>query len=354
IGLASTATAAIVLPLEGLRFSPSEGMSLQKTYTVETDAELDDLSLLISGQDLGAMFAPSMAISASSEVTFTDVYTSVADGRPSKLERTFDTLANEMSMSMEMMGESQEEGSETSSPLEGQTIVFTWDDDAGEYGIEYADDSAGDEDLLADLVEDTDMRWLLPGDDVSVDDSWDFDPAKMQHLLAPSGNLQWEAEGVDDADMEEFEEMFGQFTDRAMEEAKKLLEGDSTATFLGAREVDGRQVGVVGIAVEIGSSADFASMMQEIIETAVEESGEEVPDDFEVYVEAADISLDVESEGEMMWDMETGTLYGMNMSADFEMAIDLVVSMTAEGDSQDLEVSAAFSGVMTAGVETER
>ena len=45
---------------------------------------------------------------------------------------------------------------------------------------------------------------------------------------------------------------------------------------------------------------------------------------------------------------------GMNMSADFEMAIDLVVSMTAEGDSQDLEVSAAFSGVMTAGVETER
>ena len=345
---------AFALPLEDLRFGPESGSTLSKTYTTEFDMELDDLSLLVSGQDLGAMFEPSMSFAGSSEVSFTDEYGSISDGKPTRLTRTFDSLGLESSTSIEMMGESQEEGAEAVSPLDGLTVVFSWDEESGDYTAEFGEESTGDEELLEGLTEDTDLRWLLPEGGVAVDESWSFDPSQMEHLLFPSGDLGWAPEGAEDVDMEEFEELFEQFGDELMDSLDGLLDGEGTATFTGAREADGRTVGAIALEAEISSSADLASTIQDLIESAVSEAGEEVPDDLEIYVEAADVSIELEAQGELLWDMETGSAHSMTMDGEFEFTIDLIVSATAEGETQDLEVGMSMSGVMTAGLETSR
>jgi hypothetical protein len=354
LGLAGAALAWTPV-LEALRFAPAEGTTVEKTFTNEFDIELDDFSMIVSGQDIGQMLGvPSMQISGGSEMVFEDEYGAVTDGRPKKLTRTFATLGSDTAVSFEMMGESSEEGGEVTSPLEGQTVVFTWDGDAEEYRVEFAEGSAGDDDLLEGLEEDADMRSLLPSGDVEEDQSWSFDPEVLQALLMPGGDLAWESDEMADADMEEFEEMFGQFGERAFDSAEELLDGEGTATFRGTREVDGREVGVIGLEVEVGSSVDFASLIQELIEAAIQEADGEVPDDLDVYVESADVSLDIEAEGELLWDMATNTPFSVRLSGDFSVAVDLVVSGTAEGETQDLELAVEMSGVMSSGMTSSR
>lgn len=349
------ATVAWTPVLDGLRFEPEEGTSIEKTFTTEFDLELDDLSLIVSGQDLGAMIGvPSLQISGGTELVFTDEYGAVRGGRPARLVRSFDSLGSDTTFSVEMMGEQQEEGGEATSPLEGQTVVFSWDEDSGEYVVTYDEDSGGDEDLLSGLDEDVDMRAMLPSGDVDVDDSWSFEPAILESLLMPSGNLGWETEDMGEADMAEFEEMMEQFSERAMAAASELMDGEGTATYRGKREVDGREVGVIELQFEVSSSVDFASLIQDLIETAVAEAGEDVPDDLDVYVEAADISVDVEAEGELLWDMGTGTPLSIQLSGDFSVALDLGVSATAEGETQDVEMSMEMSGVMSSGMTSSR
>lgn len=341
--------------VDGLRFGPSEGTTLEKTFTSEFDFELDDFSMLVSGQDIGAMLGvPSMQISGGMELVFEDTYGPLRDGRPAKLTRTFASLGSDSTVSFEMMGESQEEGGEGTSPLEGQTVIFTWNDELDDYKVEFDEGSAGDEELLEGLEENADLRELLPSGDVEVDQSWSFEPSLLQGLLMPGGNLGWETDGASEADMEEFEEIFEQFSERATEMAEELLDGEGKATYRGKREVNGREVGVIGLEVEISSSVDFASLVQELIETAVSEAGEEVPEDLEVYVEAADISIDLEASGELLWDLATGTPFSLQMTGDISVAGDIAISGTAEGETQDLELSIEMSGVSTIGMTTSR
>ncbi|QDU69360.1 hypothetical protein [Engelhardtia mirabilis] len=353
-------TACVGLGLAGWRvagdqvaFGPSDGTTVTKTFSNEFEMELDDFSMIVGGQDIGAMLGtPEMNISSSSEITFTDEYGGVADGRPSKLTRTFGDLSSEVVAAFEMMGESQEDGSEMSSPMEGIAVVFTWNEESDDFDVAFAEDSEGDDALLEGLTEDTDLRQLLPAGEVEVDATWDFSPKILQGLLLPGGDLSWETEDMPDADMAEFEEMFSEFTDEAMSLGEGLMDGTGTATYRGTREIDGRQVAVIGLEVEIGSSADFSRLLTNIAERALEQ--EDVPDDAEVDIQTADVSLDVEAEGELLWDLATGTPLSLTMSGDFDVALDVSVTAAGDGEEMDFEASVAMSGPFTSSLTTSR
>jgi hypothetical protein len=357
VAIAGAGAIALALaPLrDALTFGPDEGVEVTKAFSTEFDLELDDLSLFISGQDIGSMIgSPSIQVLGGFELTFTDLYGEVVDGRPRRLERTFDELSSDSTVSFEMMGESQEDGGEASSPLEGLSVVFAWDEESESYRTRYADDSGGDDEWLEGLTEDTDLRELLPRGDVSEGDSWSFDPEILLSVLMPGGDLAWDAEGIEDADMEEFDELFDEFSERLLEAAEELLDGEGTATYAGVRDVDGREVGAIELELEVDSSVDFADLIQELIEDAMDEAGDEVPADVEVYVETAALTVEIEAEGEMLWDLASGTPHSMGMSGDFLLVLELVVSGTAEGESQDVEATIELSGVLTSGMTTSR
>ena len=78
---------------EAIAFHPEPGSSVTKTFTSGGEYELDDLSLIVNGEDMGGMLGQfEMSMKALNTIEVTDAYMAVADGRPTELLRTFDTL----------------------------------------------------------------------------------------------------------------------------------------------------------------------------------------------------------------------------------------------------------------------
>ncbi|MEE8468435.1 MAG: hypothetical protein V3T22_08270, partial [Planctomycetota bacterium] len=252
--------------VEKISFAPGEGTSLTKTFTNTMVFGLDDMSMLMNGEEHPMMPEIEMDMEVTSSTTITDEYVSMGRGRPQILRRTFDEIGTEMNLEMviEAMGQSEEQnpsGAGTS-PLEGETVVFTWDDEDEEYKVTFPEDAEGDEDLLANLIEDMDLRVLLPDGEVSEGDSWDIPLAGLVDVLAPGGDLKLDID-MDGAGagmgspppemMSNMREMFGD-----------MLEGSATATFSSTRDVDGTTVAVIDIEIDIDTARDMTEFLESV------------------------------------------------------------------------------------------
>jgi hypothetical protein len=141
------------------------------------------------------------------------VYSAVAEGRPSKLLRTFDALSQNMDfeISVPMDGGTPPQFDSTSA-LEGKTVAFTWNAEKGDYDIAFAG-GEGDNDLLERLTEDMDLRVFLPAKEVAADDTWDVPLGSLKNLFSPGGDLKLRPEGmeIDEEQVQFFEDMFAGF-----------------------------------------------------------------------------------------------------------------------------------------------
>ena len=148
-----------------------------------------------------------------------------------------------------LMGEEEAQspnGSGTSE-LEGSTVVFTWNDDDGEYELSFPEGEEGDAELLEGLTEDMDFRALLPDGELSEGESYDIDLAGLVDVMAPGGDLKIEMEvdgadgaamGPDPAMMSDFRQFF-----------EDVVEGSATGKFVEMRDVDGVNVAVRVVAL---------------------------------------------------------------------------------------------------------
>lgn len=348
LGFASLAVVLVAFapPLDQPAFSPAEGARLTKTFVVGGDFSLDEFSAIVDGQDIGAMLGSmEMSLEVQNTVTVTDTYVSSDGGRPEKLERTFDSLEGltTVALTTDFGGEDQDMSSE--SELEGITVVFTWNDEEGEYEVEIEGED-DDEELLDGLVEDMDLRVFLPPGEVSVDDTWDVDLELLGDVAFPGGNLKILPEDLDEGgeDMDVFDEIFGEDFGEYLSE---LLEGTCVCTYKGVSEEEG--LAEINVAIEIGSAADLTDMLTQILESVADEVGEEIP----FSIELADLNLDFEGEGVLMWDLENGRISSFELNADMIVAADLGVSGDMDGASQSAELSMEMSGTYEYTVETE-
>jgi len=243
-----------------------------------------------------------MSFETAQTIVVVDEYGKTEDGKPLKLTRTYDEIATavEIAMSIDMGGETQDQDQsvESSSELEGLTVEFTWDEEEEEYVREFPDGD-GDEELLEGLLEDMDLRALLPAGKVSKGDEWEIDPTDLIPVLAPGGDLSLEmgeeiemTMGPSPGGMD-FTEMLGD-----------LLEGEATATFEGIREVDGLQIAVITIVVEIDSANDMTDMVADSM------PDQELPEGMEMSIDRMDIEIELEAEGTLHWDVEGGHVQG--------------------------------------------
>ncbi|MAE29854.1 MAG: hypothetical protein QF724_11550 [Planctomycetota bacterium] len=348
--LPTLALAAIALPLasafrapaDTLVFAPAKGLTLTKTFTSEGDFGLDNMSMLMNGQESPMMPDMEMSFNTAQTIVVVDEYGKVDDGQPLKLTRTFDELSTniEVSSSMDMGGESQAEDQsiESSSELEGLTVEFTWDAEEEEYTKEFPDGD-GDDDLLEGLFEDMDLRVLLPDDEVSKGDEWEIDPSDLKSILAPGGDLALEPEEMEDGGMSmgpspggmDFSEMFGD-----------LLEGEATATFEGTREVDGLEVGVITLVVEIDSANDMTDMLEDMV------GSEELPEGMEMSFDRMDVEIELEAEGTLYWDVSGGHVHSFDLSGELALMIDMAMTMDIPGQGEmTVENTMEMSGTMS-------
>ncbi len=328
---------------DGLSFHPAEGASLTKTFTLESELSLDEMSVSVNGQDIdpeqfGGM---EMTTSVKQVIAVTDQYLSLGEGRPSRLKRTFDELSSttQVSLNNAMMG-NQDETLTGKSDLEGLAVEFTWNEDQGEYAVAFAEGSKGKEELLEGLAEDTDLRGFLPEGEVKEGATWSVDVQLLRHVLAPSGAVKIEPENVS--------EMMGmQGPQPSMDEMLGEFEGNVTAEYAGTREEDGVRVAIVKLKVEVTSAKDATELMQENMEEM------ELPPEVEMSVDSLDIEYGFEGEGELHWNLGTGLLHSMSLSGEASMTIDTSMKLHAQGMDQAIENSMTLSGNQSVSVTSD-
>ena len=327
------------------RFAPEAGLSITKRIETKTDISLDDMTVSVNGQEMDAsMMSMEMDTSMQQVVTVTDTYVSVSDGRPTKLERSFDELSSKtnVSMSHAMMGD-QDSDMDGSSELEGETVLFSWDDDEGEYSVAFAGDSDGDDELLEGLAEDLDMRALLPDGDVSEDDSWPVEPYALRSVFAPGGSVKIEPDDTEGGPMG-----MGGAPTPSLNEMLGELEGEVTATYRGTRDEDGVTVAVIEIEADVSAANDLTDYMEGMMD-GMDTGGMEI----EMEIDSFDVEFMFEGQGELLWNVESGVLYSLTMSGETSQIVDSAMNMAMGGMEQAMEQSMTMTGSQTTTITTE-
>jgi hypothetical protein len=323
--LAAPALYAFAAAPSKVTFEPSEGSSAAKTFENVVEMTLDNMDMTMNGEEAPMMPEMDMSITMTSTVAVTDEYVKIRENAPATLRRTFDELANNVSVSMEieMMGDTQSNDQEidASSELEGKTVVFIWDEDEADY-VKAFDPEEEESELLEDLWEDMDLRSLLPEGDVSEGDEWTIPVKGLGSILAPGGNLAMVPEEMDaEAMMSGGMGMGGSMADFISE----LLDGEANGRFLGMRVVDEKKLGAIKVTVDISSSNDMTEKVLEMMEN--------MPDEMEMEMDFdhIDVEFTLEGEGELLWDMEAGRAHSFELSGPTTMTYDVGISMEMEG-----------------------
>jgi hypothetical protein len=330
------------LPGDGVGFHPAAGTTLTKTFTLESELTLDEMETSLNGNPVDPkMFGGmEMTTSITQTIGITDEYVAVAQGRPSKLKRTFNDVSSttQVSMKNEMMGE-QNQTIDGKSALAGLTVEFVWDEDQGKYSVGFAEGSEGEDELLEGLVENTDLRGFLPKGEVKEGATWSVDPQLLRDVLAPSGSVKIgpenPPEGFQGQQQPSMDEMLGQF------------EGTVQAEYGGARNEGGTRVAVIKLKVEVSTAKDVTQFMAESMENA------ELPEGAEMDVESFDIEYAFEGEGELHWDLAAGLPHSLSLAGQATMTIDSVMMMSMQGTEQKFENSMTMSGDQSVSVASE-
>ncbi|MEX1025890.1 MAG: hypothetical protein WD226_12525 [Planctomycetota bacterium] len=321
-----------------LAFSPAEGTTIRKTITTTAEVALDEMSLVMDGQEMDQAAGMELDMTESQTLVVVDTYVSMANGRPKVLRRTFEELIDESTQSMSMpqpMGDTETD-SAGSSELEGKTVVFTLDSESGDYVASFPEDEKADEALLQGLEEDLDLRGFLPRGEVAVGESWDVEAESVRHILAPGGNLHIIDESTDQGPM-------GGGPEPSMSEMLGELSGRVTCTLEAMREEEGTSLAVIKVLIEVDSTNDLSEFVAEQLANAEKPEGM----DMEMDVESMDIEFQYEGEGEILWDVKRGVLSKLLLNGEMTLINDTAMTMTMMGQSQSFEQSMVFAGTST-------
>jgi hypothetical protein len=337
--LCSPVLLAFALPASKVRFAPSEGSSVTKTFENKGEFSLDHMSMTINGQESPGTPQMTMTFNTNQKIVVTDEYVSNREGAPKKLKRHYDDLGSDvaMSMKMEVMGEShdQDKSVKAKSQLTGKTIVFTWDSDAKEYKKAF-DPAEENADLLKGVREDMDLRALLPENEVKEGDEWDINVKDLATVLGPGGNLslvpdEKESGGMDPgmtSGMTSMSEMLGD-----------LLEGEAKGKFTGMRDVGGTKMAVIKITVKISTSKDMTDIVTEAMKKT------KLPSEMEMKFDHMDMDLKIEGEGELVWNVASGHAQSLDFSGPVHVNMDMAMKISPPGQgSMSLEQRMEMSG----------
>jgi len=333
---ACAATCLALAPAsDTVSFHPADGSSAAKKCAIHSEFSLGDVSAVVDGQDVSENLPPDLEFAIEVLMEVTDDYVRSGAGRPLELIRSYDELSLEWSA--EGGGESQSESADEFAELEGRRVRFRWNDDEKEYDVSFHE-SEGDPELLEGLGVDMDLLALLPEDEVSEGDRWSVEARELGSVFffgSDPGKLRPDVQG-------EGAEVFQQIEAELLPQLEKLGEDFKTeCEYKGRREVDGRSLGVIRLALKGDGSMDLASLIAAAIEK------QPMPEEVDVSISAATLGLRVEGEGELLWDLEAGHLHAFEMTADIEIDLEFDIDATAPDGDHSAEVSAELLGEAT-------
>lgn len=335
---------AFATPVEEFKFAVASGSALSRTIVQETEMSLDDMSVYQNEQDMSGMMGK-FEITAKNKMTVkvSDKFLEMGEGAPTKLQRTFESLGNSTSMSMQAdnpMIPSQDREMQGKSELQGKVVLFTRDGDG--YKKTFGPDTTGDDEMLAGLEEDMDFRGLVPSGSKSVGDTWSVELPAFKNVLAPGGNLRIEIEESGGDDMG-----FGSMgSEGSLAEQLGDLEGEVKAEFTKVEREGGAKIAVVKLTYEIKSAQDMSEKARESIEKNKDKMG-----GAEVEIESADVELKFKGEGELRWDLAANHLIALELSGEMSMAMENAMKMDMMGTSMRMRMAMDMSGTFSQKIE---
>ena len=319
--------AATILLLPGaseeLVYAPAEGLVLVRTFDASYDYSLDERHIELDGEEFPHDAPPELQILSEEHIVVTDELQGVEGGRPTRLQRTFDELERNVTQSTPGAEDAEQH---SLCDLEGSSVVFRWNEDEQAYDVEAAEGEELDEDVLDDLLEDMDLRQILPDKEVEPGDEWEVDVDAYARLMWPGGFLHFYEEG-------------GEFDAEGVQGDRELvenLEGKGKAVFQSLRDEDGVQVAVLHVRFEVTSS-----------------STRTVPGPAESEAERT-LSLTREIEGTLLWAVEAGHLASAELSAEAELEVSETGTIETPSGDKELRQTSTFSGTIDYRVTIEK
>lgn len=310
---------ALVVPLDhDLAYGVEANTTL--TRTIRTSGELEmEFAFLMNGeeQDVGA---EAIELAWREELVFVDTIEKVGDAGPARFVREHRTLDTDRTI--DTPDETIEEV--MTSPLQGESVVFEWDEEEGEWTASLPEDSESelDSEILDDLRADLALVGLLPDRSVAVGDSWPVGLDLYYSLNWPGGILPYLGEEEEERDPYELEGSRQRFANTEAEGTAKL-------------EAVEEGVATVSVVFEASTSAE--------VEMEVE-AEEGVPLDSVTRVQ----ELTTELEVEILWDLEAGRWTSYSITDSTEATMDEVAIFTApDGEELEMTQRRSFGGEST-------
>jgi len=295
-----------------LQYAPDEGTVLKRTFRQVGDLQLERMIFVVDGEESEPEDVSDSSIHVAELIVVTDVIELMGEGRPLRLSRTFDELANTDTYSS---GDMKGDVIETHvSDLQGLSVVAIWKDEVGEYTFEPAGEEKIDSDLLERLIEDMDFRLFLPEDECSEGDTWELPAEAWIGLVYPAGVMGFHEEG------EEFEDFHVQMALAKIEG----IEGKGKATLGGIRDEDDLQLAVITFDLTVSHYGEYDA------EPETEGSTSAV----------VGIGATEEYEGVLLWDVEHGHAHSLTATA--KLSIERI--LRSEGVEWESQVKEVYSG----------
>ena len=295
LGLLLPVSAALVPTGASIRFAPEAGLSLTKTFVQSSDASLESVELHMGDETHEVDDVPEITIHSVETIVFDDTYDRVGDGRPAQLTRTY----SELGRTREQTTPDGDETSEESSELADHTVVYKWDGDEETFTAAFAEDSQGDENLLAPTWCEADMLGFLPVGEVEEGDTWSVDVDAWRHVLEPGGDLSFlNKEGESNSD-------------EIDQDISDSLDGEIECEFQGFREEDDVRLAVIAVTIDLTGTGDTEEALE--IDDNEQVSGG---------VQHRIVTIETELEGELLWDVAAGHMASFHVVGESSVEMD--------------------------------
>jgi hypothetical protein len=308
---------------DDVSFHPKAGSEVKKKLEVELEIKPDHLQFTVNGEEMpeGSVDGLDESALVNLVVGVTEKYVEAKDGRPTDLLRTFDDLSLTAKA-----GAEPKEDAPNFDRLEGKTVRFHWKEDGEIYERSFHE-SEGDDVLLLNLSDDMDLRALLPGKNVSEGDAWDVPGSKLLPIFLPGG-----LPGQISPD--EGGPALQTALDEIQVELAKLV-GDAklACKYHGSRDEDGARVADIRFTLNGKGPLDLSKVFESMM------ADEEVTPQVD-----ATANVELEGEGELLWDVAAGRVHEFTMHLDTQVGLDVKAEADVEGETFKFAIDGKLTG----------
>mgnify|MGYP001792932053 CR=1 FL=1 len=297
---------------------PAEGDAVEGRTRLRLAVEERDVTFHVDGAP-GTEADRRRAFLVTRDLRWQDSLAEIDGGRVLTLDRTFGDLVGGSTLAG--LDETFREPTGTS-PLDGATVRFGWNDREGSYDVELDQgpdvDADEEERVLATLAPIVDFAGLLPEGPVEVDATWEAEPAALGAALAPLGFVEIDFEGQRLVALGSYtgftapglppipERWWGAPAFDAWDEGGRV---DVT---VGASETrDGRRVARLDVEANVRARGDVGPWLERFRGPRVE-----------IEVERLAVETRLEGEGTLEWDVDAGRAIAWTFEGRIELDLD--------------------------------